>query len=120
MNVAQELHRYRYEIEDALSLSGRVTYHELPGLIEEGRLIPYVNDGAIVLCEPIQMTIGWIMCVFVAAGEMDACLRILDQIEADARAKEACAVTIVGRPGWIRVTRKRGYRTDAVTLVKEL
>jgi hypothetical protein len=120
MEVAQELHRYRYELEDALSLSGTVTYPELPGLIEQGKLILYRHDRAVVLCEPIKMTIGWIMCIFAAAGDMDACLEVLDQIEAEARAKEASAVTIVGRPGWIRVTRKRGYRTDAVTLVKEL
>ena len=120
MDVTQELHRYRWEIEDALGLSRKITYHELPGLIESGRLILYANDAAILICEPLRIFGGWILCMFVAAGDMKHVLALVDHAEKVAKEKGALAITAVGRPGWMRIGKKLGYRTDAVTLVKEL
>lgn len=120
MNVVQELHRYRWEIEDALGLSGKVTYHELPGLIEAGRLVLYANDAAILICEPLRIFGGWILCIFVACGDMKHVLALVEHAEKAAKENGALAVTVVGRPGWMKIGRKLGYRTDAVTLVKEL
>lgn len=120
MDVAQELHRYRYEIEDALSRSRTISYQDLPGLIEAGKLALYANDRAILIVEPIRLTVGWILCMFVAAGEMDHVMALVDHAEAVAKEKGASGVAAIGRPGWIKNARKRGYRIETVTLVKEL
>ncbi len=120
MKEAQELHRYRYEIEDALSLGMSLTFHELPPLIQSGQLRLYSNDGGLLLVEPNRMQIGSVWCICVAAGELDSCVALLGEVERDARAAGATYLTIVGRVGWIKVARPHGFRPEAVTLVKDI
>ncbi len=120
MDVAQELHRYRYEIEDALGASSPITYHELPGLIEAGKLILYANDGAVLVCEPIRHEVGWSLCMFVSAGELGSVMELVDHAEKVAKEKGASAISAIGRPGWLKEARKRGYRTTTVIMSKEL
>ena len=121
MDVTQELHRYRPEIERALGASrGHITYRDLPGLIEAGKLVLYSNDGAVLICEPIPLPQGWMLCMFVTAGEMQHALALAEQAERDAIRLGAVAISAIGRPGWERVLKKRGYRVETVIMAKEL
>lgn len=56
--------------------------------------------------------------VMFAAGELSACLRIWDQIEASAQGFDLAAVE--SRQGWAKALKSRGFRVDRVRVVKEL
>jgi hypothetical protein len=117
--IVAALERHRWQVEDALGRAGNISYHELVKLVDEDAFIGYANDGAVLICEPIKLTLGWMLCMFVGAGENDKVMELVDQAESDAKRAGASAITAIGRHGWIPQARKRGYRTETVILVKE-
>ena len=121
MDIAQELHRYREQIELALlgSPTG-LTFEELPGLIESGRLGLFANDHAILIAEPVPHDRGWVMSIFIVAGKLDAAQALIDRAEQVAKDGGAVAVATIGRPGWIREARRRGYLMSSATFTKLL
>lgn len=56
--------------------------------------------------------------VMFAAGELEACLKVWDQIEATAEGFDLAGVE--SRIGWKEVLKSRGFRLDQVRLVKDL
>lgn len=120
MDTVEALHRYRYQVEDTLALSTAYTFHEIVDMVKAGDLIGYQNEGGVLLCEPVKMTLGWMLVIFMGAGEHDAVMRLVEQAESDAKRAGATWISAIGRPGWIKDARKRGYRVETVTYMKEL
>lgn len=122
MVVTQDVHRYGHHLQRALARSdGRVRLEDLQGLVDAGRLVVFANDRAAIAAEPVKYPDGtWALSISLAGGDMDAAFELYDEAEQAARQLGAARMTIVGREGWTRVMKSRGYRTDAVLLSKEL
>lgn len=55
--------------------------------------------------------------IWLAGGDLRELLRMQESVEAWARAMGFASLSIVGRPGWDRIMKARGYRP---ALIKEL
>jgi hypothetical protein len=122
MVVTQDVHRYGHHLQRALDRSdGRVKLEDLQGLVDTGRLVVFANDAAAIAAEPVKAPDGtWTLSVALAGGELNACLELHDEAEQAARTLGASRMAVVGRRGWIKVLKSRGYRTESVLLRKEL
>lgn len=122
MVVTQDVHRYGHHLQRALDYSdGRVKLEDLQGLVDAGRLVVFGNDRAAIGAEPLKLPGGrWALVVSLAGGEMDAALALYDECESAARQAGASEVRVVGRDGWVRALKSRGFSHVATLLSKEL
>ena len=122
MVVTQDVHRYGHHLERALARTdGRVKLEDLQGLVDAGRLVVFANDRAAIAAEPVKAPDGsWTLSVSLAGGDLDAALELHDEAEEAARRLGAARMSVIGRAGWARVLKDRGYRTVSVLLSKEL
>lgn len=94
---------------------------DLQGLVDAGRLVVFANDLAAIAAEPVKAPDGtWTLSISLAGGDLDACLELHDEAEAAARQLGAARMAVIGREGWIKVLKSRGYRVHSVLLSKEL
>ena len=94
---------------------------DLQGLVDAGRLVVFANDKAAIAAEPVRLQDGgWCMSISLAGGDLDACLELHDEAEAAARKLGASRLSVIGRDGWSKVLKSRGYRIHSVLLSKEL
>jgi hypothetical protein len=122
MVVTQEVHRYGHHLQRALDRSdGRVRLEDLQGMVDAGRLVVFANDKAAIAAEPVKSPDGtWTLTISLAGGDLDACLELHDEAEQAARQLGAARTAAIGRQGWIKVLKSRGYRVHSVLLRKEL
>lgn len=122
MVVTQDVHRYGHHLQRALDHSdGRVKLEDLQGLVDAGRLVVFGNDRAAIAAEPVKSPDGtWTLSVSLAGGDLDSCLELHDEAEAAARQLGASRMATVGREGWTKILKSRGYRVHSVLLSKEL
>jgi hypothetical protein len=122
MVVTQDVHRYGHHLQRALDRSdGRVKLEDLQGLVDAGRLVVFANDGAAIAAEPVKNPDGtWTLSISLAGGELNAAFELHDEAEAVARQLGASRMAVVGRLGWIKTLKSRGYRVHSVLLSKEL
>jgi hypothetical protein len=122
MVVTQDVHRYGHHLERALARSdGRVKLEDLQGMVDAGRLVVFANDQAAIAAEPVRAADGtWGLTISLAGGELNAALELHDEAEAAARKLGASRMSAVGRQGWIKTLKSRGYRVHSVLLSKEL
>lgn len=122
MVVTQDVHRYGHHLQRALERSdGRVKLADLQGMVDAGRLVVFANDRAALAAEPVKSPDGtWTFSISLVGGDMDAAFELHDEAETAARSLGASRMSIVGREGWVKVMKSRGYRTEAVLLSKEL
>ena len=111
------LDHYRPLIERALARTdGKWTWDALAGEVLSGRaiLLPSQSGRSVAVLQPMRD-----LHVFTASGD----LRELLVMEADtanrARAEGYDRMTLIGRAGWDRVLRDRGWRQE-LSLVRDL
>jgi hypothetical protein len=120
MDTVEALYRYRVQVEEALRLSRTMSFLDLVEMVKDGKLIGYQSERAVLICELVRMHVGWLVTMFVGAGDHDGVMELVEQCEADAKRAGASGTVAIGRPGWIKDARKRGYRAETVIYVKEL
>lgn len=89
------------------------------GVLAE-KLQLWAGEGFAAVTEVINYPQRRTVVVLLAGGDLDAILGEGSELEQFAEIVGATAIEIVGRKGWARVLRDRGYAERAVYLIKEL
>lgn len=120
MSAAEELMRCRPWIEDALEYSGGThTFEDVVSGIAAGRMQFWPAPRGCAVTEIVVYPRKQVLHVFLAGGEMDQIIDMIDSAIAWSKIQGCSSMTIAGRHGWRRVLEKHGYRTVMTVLEKE-
>ncbi len=119
MNTAEYI-RHREEIAGLLD-PRCYSIDWLDDEVANGRVVPFGNDGAVILVEIKEYPAGAKeVHGMVAAGEMVAILSLIDRAETWGREQGCAFASISSREGWARLLATRGYAPFQLTIRKEL
>ncbi|MEY4863801.1 MAG: hypothetical protein RLZ51_1896 [Pseudomonadota bacterium] len=120
MNGAAELLRCRPWIEDALEYSGGThAFEDVVQGIVEGRMQLWPAARGCAVTEIVLYPRKSVLHVFLAGGEMDQIIDMIDSAVEWSKGQGCTSMTIAGRHGWARVLGKYGYRPVMTVLEKE-
>jgi hypothetical protein len=120
MNGAAELLRCRPWIEDALEYSGGThTFEDVARSILEGRMQLWPAPRGCAVTEIVLYPRKSVLHVFLAGGEMDQIVDMIDSAVEWSKGQGCESMTIAGRHGWARVLGKHGYKPVMTVLEKE-
>lgn len=120
MNGAAELLRCRKWIEDALEYSGGThTFEDVARSIAEGRMQLWPAPRGCAVTELVQYPQKTVLHVFLAGGEMDQIIDMMDSAVQWSKTQGCGSMTVAGRHGWARVLGKYGYKPVMTVLEKE-
>lgn len=108
-------------IADALEYSGGT--HTVDDVVEgivSGRMQLWPAERGCAVTEVISYPRKKVLHVFLAAGEMDQIVDMLDSAKAWGRDQGCDAFTIAGRKGWKRVLAKHGFQETFTVLETQL
>ena len=120
MSAAAELLRCRPWIEDALAYSGGThTFEDVVAGITESRMQFWPAPRGCAVTEIVVYPKKRVLHVFLAGGEMDQILDMIDSAVEWSKTQGCASMTIAGRHGWQRVLAEHGYRPVMTVLEKE-
>ncbi len=120
MSIAAEILRCRPWIEDALGYSGGThTFEDVVAGISSGRMQFWPAPRGCAVTEIVVYPKKRVLHVFLAGGEMDQIIDMIDSAVEWSKGQDCTSMTIAGRQGWQRVLAKYGYRTVMTVLEKE-
>lgn len=97
------------------------TIEDIEKGVEEGYYYLYQSDNSAVVTGGVRLQSGGMGCqIIAAAGNMDECLSLLDQVEQDAKASGCELITTVGRNGWKKVLAPKGWTDISTIYIKRL
>lgn len=121
MNGAAELLRCRPWIEDALAYSGGThVFEDVVQGITSGRMQLWPAPRGCAVTEIVLYPKKSVLHVFLAGGDMDQILDMIDSAVDWGRTQGCVSMTIAGRHGWQRVLAKYGYKPVMTVLEKEI
>lgn len=119
--IFDALARYRVPIERALAYSGGThTFDDVAAGVFAGRFLLWPAGSSVVVTEWHTFPQKRVLHVFLAGGEMAEVLSIETRLTEFARQHGATALTLSGRPGWVRALRDRGWEQHLVQVKKEI
>lgn len=80
----------------------------------------WVGEGYAAVTEVLNYPRSRVVLVHLAGGELDSLIEADGELEKFARIVEATGIELVGRKGWVKALRDRGYKEAAVHLFKEV
>lgn len=80
----------------------------------------WVDEGYAAVTEVLNYPRSRVVLVHLAGGKLDSLLEADGELDKFARIVGATGIEIIGRKGWVRALRDRGYREAAVHLFKEV
>lgn len=108
-------------IEDALEYSGGThTFEDVKERILDSRLQIWPAKRGCAVTEIVIYPRKKVLHVFLAGGEMDQIIDMIDSAVAWSKTQGCTSMTIAGRRGWERVLAKYGYKPVMTVLEKEL
>lgn len=117
MNVIDQ---NRHHIEAALAYSGGThDFDDVKQSILEGRMQLWPAPRGCAVTEIVVYPKKKVLHVFLAAGEMDQIIEMIDSAVSWGKTQECTSMTIAGRPGWARVLAPYGYKPALSVLEKE-
>lgn len=120
MSGADELIRCRPWIEDALGYSGGThTFEDVVQGVISGRMQLWPAPRGCAVTEVVIYPKKSVLHVFLAGGEMDQIIDMIDSAVAWGKTQGCSAMTIAGRHGWQRVLGRYGYKPVMTVLEKE-
>lgn len=120
MSGAAELLRCRKWIEDALEYSGGThTFEDVARSIMEGRMQLWPATRGCAVTEIVVYPRKSVLHVFLAGGEMDQIIDMIDSAVEWGKMQGCSSMTIAGRKGWQRVLERYGYEPVMTVLEKE-
>jgi hypothetical protein len=115
------IERYRDMIDSALAYSGGThTFEDVQELVATGKAQLWPAERGVAVTEIIVYPRKRVLHIFLAAGEMD---QLLDMIESAAqwgRTQGCTSLTMSGRMGWQRVLDKQGFKPVLVTMERAI
>jgi hypothetical protein len=107
-------------IEDALEYSGGThTFEDVKERILNGQLQLWPAERGCAVTEIVVYPRKKVLHVFLAGGEMDQIVDMIDSATAWSKQQGCSSMTIAGRHGWARVLGKYGYKPVMTVLAKE-
>lgn len=80
----------------------------------------WVDEGYAAVTEVLNYPRSRVVLVHLAGGELDPLIEADGELEKFARIVGATGIEIIGRRGWVRALRDRGYKEAAVHVFKEV
>ena len=116
-----ELERCRPWIEAALEYSGGThTFDDVVDGITSGRMQLWPAPRGCATTEIVLYPRKKVLHVFLAGGDMDQILDMIDSAAAWGRTQDCTALTLAGRLGWQRVLDKHGFTPVLVTMERNI
>jgi hypothetical protein len=116
-----ELERCRPWIEAALEYSGGThTFDDVVDGITSGRMQLWPAPRGCAVTEIVLHPRKKVLHVFLAGGDMDQILDMIDSAAAWGRTQDCTALTLAGRLGWQRVLDKHGFTPVLVTMERNI
>lgn len=117
MNIIEQCRPW---IEDALEYSGGThTFEDVYDRILDGKLQLWPAERGCAVTEIVVYPKKKVLHVFLAGGEMDQIIDMIDSAVAWSKTQGCTSMTIAGRHGWKRVLEKHGYKAVMTVLEKE-
>lgn len=111
----------RQHIEAALAQGGDThTFEDVRDMILDGRLQLWHGPRGCAVTEIVTYPRKKALHVFLAGGDMDQIIDMLDSAVTWGKAQGCSVMTISGRMGWQRVLAKHGFSPVLITLEKPL
>lgn len=118
MNIDME--KVRGWIADALEYSGGThTVDDVLDRILTGHLQLWPGERGCAVTELVVYPRKKVLHVFLAAGEMEQIIDMIDSAIAWGKSQGCTSMTIAGRKGWERVLARYGYKPVMTVLEKE-
>jgi len=121
MTLAEELYRCRPWVEDALAYAGGThVFEDVAESIVAGRMQLWPAPRGCAVTEVVLYPKKNVLHVFLAGGDMDQIIDMIDSAVAWGKTQGWVSMTIAGRDGWRRVLAKYGYKPVMTVLEKEI
>lgn len=125
-SVATEWSRAQPYIMSAEGYSNELTEEEILGMIYQNQLHLFLvyNDSTLIGAATAQIlrfpTRTIVQIVHLASDDFSVMSDVLDEFAHWAKAYEATALTLRGRPGWGRKLGHLGFKQTAIVMEKEI
>ena len=118
-DVVNVIEANRHHIEAALAYGGAThTFDDVQEGILSGRMQIWPAPRGVAITEIIQYPRKKVIHCFLAGGEMDQILDMIDSAVAWGKTQGCESLTLSGRLGWDRVLRPYGFKPVLVTMEK--
>lgn len=108
-------------LQSALAYSiGGLTLADYKEHVMMGDMQLWVGEGYAAVTEVLNYPRSRVVLVHLAGGKLDPLLEADSELEKFARIVGATGIEIIGRKGWVRALRDRGYKEAAVHLYREV
>jgi hypothetical protein len=106
-----DLTAYRPQIDAALARGGEThCFDDVVEAVRSGGMQAWVNGDTIAITEIIAYPRKKVLHCFLAGGNIDRVIEMMDSAAAWGRAHGCEAFTIAGRKGWVRALRAHGWK----------
>lgn len=99
---------------------GTHTLEDVADALEAGDAQIWKNGDAVAITEINQSPQKRTCRIWLAAGEMDALVKLTERIEGWAKDEGCDQMALVGRKGWERFAPRHGWQYHATVMAKEL
>jgi len=99
---------------------GQFTLGDIKDRVMEGELQLWHGEGYAAVTEVLNYPQRRVVLVHLAGGDLAPLVEAEGDLVKFARAVEATGIEIIGRKGWVKALRDRGYQETAVHLFKEV
>ena len=107
-------------IEDALGYSGGTHgFQDVVDGVLSGRMQLWPAERGCAVTEIVIYPKKSVLHVFLAAGEMETIINMIDSAVAWGKTQGCTSMTIAGRRGWERVLAKHGYKPVMTVLERD-
>lgn len=108
-------------LEPALShMNGELLLEDVRERVLLGDMQLWLGEGYAAVTEVLNYPRRRVVLVHLAGGELAPLVEADGELVKFAKLVEATGIEIIGRKGWVRALRDRGYREAAVHLFKEV
>lgn len=107
-------------IEEALAGAGTHTILDLAQELEDGDAQLWMRPGALIVSRIHDYPRGREIFIWVATGELQACLDLSEDVLDWGRAQGATRAAFSGRRGWVRALQGTGWKEEETIMGREL
>jgi hypothetical protein len=114
------IHDYRELIEAALAYGGEThIFEDVVEMVDTGKAQLWPAPRGVAITEIIVYPRKRVLHCFLASGEMDQIIDMIDSAINWGRTQGCTSLTLSGRIGWQRVLNKHGFKAVLVTMERD-
>jgi len=114
--------RHEEKLAKALAIGNGHSLAEVMRRVIHEEAQVFENEGAVLVTEIVSTRYGLGLNIWLAAGELDACMALSREAVAAATDYGCVSATFTGRRGWVKVpaVREDGWEPEATVFFKTL